>query len=329
MQAPKPVNLLPGVPLIDSPFFDDIFPASNPDAETKRIADDLREKGFAVFDFPDPEIGRLCDEITARHRPSAERLAAWREGKAELRNQDAWQSDENVKRIALNPKVMAILDKIYGRPSFAFQTLNFSVGSQQKPHSDSTHFSTSPEGFMCGVWVALEDIDYDNGPLIYYPGSHRWPHYNNEHIGVNAWEQPTRAGHGTQYQKLWDALIEQRQAKPERFTAKKGQAIIWHARLMHGGDKQNDPMRSRFSQVTHYYFEGCSYYTPLYSDPFYGNIFFREMSDIATGKAIPNMVSGHNVPQWFIAQAKYHGPMGAIKYKLSQMKQALLGKKKG
>jgi len=37
MQAPKTVNLLPGVPLIDSPFFDEIIPQSNPHAETRRI----------------------------------------------------------------------------------------------------------------------------------------------------------------------------------------------------------------------------------------------------------------------------------------------------
>ena len=30
---------------------------------------------------------------------------------------------------------------------------------QQAAHSDALHFSSEPEGFMCGVWVALEDID--------------------------------------------------------------------------------------------------------------------------------------------------------------------------
>src|SRR4030095_4362397 len=69
MHAPMPGNLLPGVPLIDSPFFDRIFPLSNPDAQTRRIAEDLRDEGFAVFDFPDPEIDRLCEEIKTRHAP--------------------------------------------------------------------------------------------------------------------------------------------------------------------------------------------------------------------------------------------------------------------
>jgi ectoine hydroxylase-related dioxygenase (phytanoyl-CoA dioxygenase family) len=36
---------------------------------------------------------------------------------------------------------------------------------------------------MCGVWVALEDIDMGNGPLIYYPGSHRVPEVTMKELG--------------------------------------------------------------------------------------------------------------------------------------------------
>src|SRR5262245_34862384 len=127
-------NPLPGVPLIDNPFFDRLFPALNADAETKRIALDLRDKGFAVLDFPDAEIGRLAEEIKTRHAPSQEKLAAWRAGGAELRKQDGWREDPNVKRVAVNARILQILETIYGRPAFAFQTLNFAVGSQQPPH---------------------------------------------------------------------------------------------------------------------------------------------------------------------------------------------------
>jgi hypothetical protein len=309
--------------LIDSPFFERLFPLSAPDPETQRIARDMRANGFAVLDFPDPDIDRLCADVRARHTPSPEKLVAWRAGTADLRNQDAWQADENVRRVATNPRILEILGKLYGRPAVPFQTLNFAVGTQQPAHSDSVHFSSSPDGFMCGVWLALEDIDADNGPLIYYPGSHRWPHYGNEHLGVNAWHQPRRGAHAGAYRRLWDELIAQHQARPERFTAKKGQAIIWHARLLHGGDKQNDPMRSRFSQVTHYYFRDCSYYTPQDSDPFYGNIFFRQITDIATGNEVPNMVSGHKVPFWFLGQAIYHGPIGWIMLPLSRLKRRM------
>ena len=308
MDPSSSANPLPGVPLIDSPFFERVFPLSNPDSETQRIAHDLRENGFAVFDFPDTDIDRLCREVRTRHAPAEEKLEAWRAGRIDLRNQDAWRIDANVKRIATNSRVLDILEKAYGRPAFAFQTLNFAVGSQQPAHSDSVHFSSSPDGFMCGVWLALEDIDADIG---------------NEHLGINAWHLPRRGAHGNAYRKLWDELIALKGAKPERFTAKKGQAIVWHARLLHGGDKQNDPMRSRFSQVTHYYFRGCCYYTPQDSDPFYGNIFFRQLTDIATGEDVPNMVSGHKVPFWFLGQAIYHGPIGWLMLPLSRLKRSV------
>ncbi len=40
------------------------------------------------------------------------------------------------------------------------------------------HFNSIPQRFMCGVWVAMEDIAPDNGPLHYYPGSHKLPFYD-------------------------------------------------------------------------------------------------------------------------------------------------------
>ena len=36
---------------------------------------------------------------------------------------------------------------------------------------------------MVGIWVALEDVDEECGPLVYYPGSHKLPIYLNEHVG--------------------------------------------------------------------------------------------------------------------------------------------------
>jgi len=58
------------------------------------------------------------------------------------------------------------------------------VGTHQPFHADSVHFRSVPERFMCGVWVALEEIDDDNGPLEHFAGPHRLPIYVNEHIGA-------------------------------------------------------------------------------------------------------------------------------------------------
>jgi ectoine hydroxylase-related dioxygenase (phytanoyl-CoA dioxygenase family) len=174
---------------------------------------------------------------------------------------DAWHIDENVRALALSPPMLALLEHLYGRKPLPFQTLNFYRGTQQPPHSDTIHFNSMPEGFMCGVWVALEDMDMDNGPLIYYPGSHKLPELRMQDAGV-----PGSSDHYPDYEKMIAEQIERHGLRPEYGTIKKGQALIWSANLLHGGSLQRDMSRTRHSQVTHYFFEGCRYWTPMLSD---------------------------------------------------------------
>ena len=182
-------NPLPGVPPVESPFFDQIAQAEEWDEETLRVARDLRDKGYAVIDFPAADIDALAEGIIAELTPRYDFEGWRREGHARregLRVQDAWETSELVRRVAAEPRILDLLSRLYGRRAFPFQTLNFPVGTQQDAHSDSMHFSSVPERFMCGVWLALEDIDEGNGALEYYPGSHKLPIYTNEHIGVCA-----------------------------------------------------------------------------------------------------------------------------------------------
>ena len=57
------------------------------------------------------------------------------------------------------------------------------------------------------------------------------------------------------------------QLEPAYGEINRGEALIWHANLLHGGAPTRVPGRSRHSQVTHYFFEGCRYYTPMESTP--------------------------------------------------------------
>jgi hypothetical protein len=58
--------------------------------------------------------------------------------------------------------------------------------------------------------------------------------------------------------------------------------------------------RTRHSQVTHYYFEDCCYYTPLESYPMSGRILFREPDDVSTGRKRINQAAGKPVSSTFI-----------------------------
>ncbi|HVV05301.1 MAG TPA: phytanoyl-CoA dioxygenase family protein, partial [Puia sp.] len=134
-----------------------------------------------------------------------------------------------------------------------FQTINFVYGSNQRAHSDSIHMTTYPLGYLIAVWIALEDTSPDNGPLFYYPGSHRLPYLLNSDF--NEGETSLLLGNKdyVDYEDRIEEQIKQQSLRPEVFLAKKGDILIWHANLIHGGMPVKDPSLTRKSMVIHYY----------------------------------------------------------------------------
>ena len=293
-----PLTLFPGVPLIESPVFSSIIDRMDLNENERRIAVDLNRDGYAVFDFPDSEIDARIARIRARFSPEFGINDADPDAEKTPvvgRIQDGWQFDEDVRAIASNEAVLDLLSRLYGRRAFPFQTLNFPVGTQQHAHTDIVHFSSVPERFMCGVWLAMEDIDRGAGPLCYVPGSHKWPVISNTMIGRRGWQKDLDSAQ-VPYHDAWNALIADRQATTETFMARKGQALIWCANLLHGGSPQTDPTKTRWSQVTHYFFDDCVYYTPAFSDEPLGRLQLRQIVNVADGTEKPNTYLGEEIP---------------------------------
>ncbi len=178
---------------------------------------------------------------------------------------DAWLDNPHVSALATAPLVMEVLHELFGRAPLPFQTLNFEYGTQQDAHSDALHFNSEPAGFLCAVWVALEDVDLDNGPVFYLPGSHEiFP------VTTAALER------GVRYDESYRQSMTPRAElpAPSLGTLRRGQAMVWSGDLVHGGMPIRVPGRTRQSQVTHYFFEGCRYWVPKLSEP--GAVLWRE-----------------------------------------------------
>src|SRR5689334_14032123 len=157
--------------------------------EAEQLAQFERD-GFVVIDGACPP--ELVDSVRGEidpllHDDWDQRARAERDGVTYFRyaasEQDltwdrllnAWKVCDGVRELALMKPLLEIVEGLHGRRVKPFQTLNFPIGTQQPAHADSFHFQSNPNGYMCGVWVALEDMDMDNGPLVYYPGSHKLP----------------------------------------------------------------------------------------------------------------------------------------------------------
>ena len=290
-------DLLPGVPLIESPLFGASLDELDLTEEERRVAHDLHDRGYAVMDFPDPDIESRADRIK---QAVAERLSIELEnpdvvrGAGDLRIQDGWKFDRDIRAVATNEAVLALLERLYGRPAFPFQTLNFPVGTQQHLHSDAIHFSSVPERFMCGVWLALEDVQAGSGALTYIPGSHKWPIVTNTMIGRKGYGARTSSAQAP-FEAAWAAMVAASPQQPESFLARKGQALIWTANLLHGGSPRTDPSLTRWSQVTHYYFDDCVYYTPAFSGEGFDRLDLRAVVDACTDEIRPNQRFGERI----------------------------------
>ena len=214
------------------------------------------------------------------------------------RTQDAWNQFPVVGDIATAARVLETLQMLYQRDPIPFQTLNFRVATQQRAHSDTIHFNTLPHGFMCGVWVALENADADNGPLFYYPGSQRLPVFHLDDLGLEPNGEPNDDDSSTyaRYEDRIGQILDKSAYRLRQAHLKKGQALIWSANIFHGGSKLLDPARTRKSQVTHYYFPGCIYYTPLLSSPMQQRWTLRQVADIRTRQRVPEYAGAGTAP---------------------------------
>ena len=102
---------------------------------------------------------------------------------------------------------------------------------------------------------------------------------------------------------------------------RKGQTLIWAANLFHGGCPVRDPNRTRHSQVTHFYFDGCRYYTPFYSDLFLERVRWRDVVNIASGEVVPHFYNGR-----LVEPPKPQPPPPGIKEQLfHKLKQTSIG----
>ena len=248
---------LPSSPWIESDAFQSHLQTIGADAETAALAKALHERGFAVIDLGEA-ASALCDRAVAETEPY------FADARTQ-RVQDAWRRSGAVRALAASSRLSGLLSAVYGRKAFPFQTLNFQRGSQQDVHADTIHFHCEPAGFMCGVWIALEDIQPGCGPLSYYPGSHKLPVMTMRGAGVNR-ADPDPDDYGRYYLKAVSERLDHGGFTPRDALLRKGQALIWVANLAHGGSAIARPDSTRRSLVVHFFFEDCVYHTPLVSD---------------------------------------------------------------
>jgi phytanoyl-CoA hydroxylase len=155
-----------------------------------------------------------------------------------------------IRRVALSPKLHKVNSQLLGGAPLICNSLNFERGSQQAFHIDTWYMPPPVDNKMVVASITIDDVDADNGPIAFYPGSHLIPPYRFSDGRLN--EIPAES---PQCRAYLQREIAARGLKEVEFHGKSGDVFIWHAQLLHGGRPIRDLNRTRQSLVVHYWRE--------------------------------------------------------------------------
>ena len=168
-------------------------------------------------------------------------------------------------QVLKHPGLLHWIRLLMEREPKPLQTIMAHKGSQQGAHSDSIHMTTYPIGYLSAAWIAFEDIHPDSGPLVFYPGSHRFPYVFSKDVGISEadFKKHGYSSYAEKYEPYIRRVVEERHIEPHHFHAKKGDVLIWHANLIHGGSMRRNVQLSRKSLVCHFFVKGAFVYHDL------------------------------------------------------------------
>jgi ectoine hydroxylase len=227
------------------------------DLETWVSGGYLRIDGYLPRDRVDAinaNLERLIEEGTVGYHYRGRRVT------------DAFRHSQPIRDALTDPELARLLGFLMGRDVRLFQTINFFEGSEQPVHSDAFHMTTEPKGYLVGAWIALEDIDSEAGPVVYYPGSHRLPYLMSEDLGLRS-TPLTIPEKDAAYAERVAELAEGSGIEPVEFTASAGDLLLWHANLLHGGRPVRREGATRRSLVAHYFADGALCYHEVTERP--------------------------------------------------------------
>jgi Phytanoyl-CoA dioxygenase (PhyH) len=174
-----------------------------------------------------------------------------------------------VDALLRDPAMTELVSVLLGAEALPFQTIIGHKGSEQRAHSDAIHMTTYPLGYLAAAWLAFEDIAPDSGPVVYYPGSHRLPYVFSDDVGISAqaYRELGYRPYHERYEPRIAELIAAHGLEARAFTPRKGDVLVWHANMLHGGAPRARAGSSRRALVCHYFARGCVTYHDLAATP--------------------------------------------------------------
>ena len=170
------------------------------------------------------------------------------------------QPQREVGRIArhflLDSRLGPVLTDLFGEAPVGVQTMFYfkPPGARgQELHQDNFYLRVKP-GTCMAAWLAVDDVDMENGGMKVVPGSHR------EDVAC-----PQKADPTVSFTKDYVPVPEGMQAVP--CDMKAGDVLFFNGSLIHGSTPNTSPTRFRCSLIAHYVPQGSQELSEWYQSP--------------------------------------------------------------
>ena len=176
---------------------------------------------------------------------------------------DLYLLSDLVRETVIAGRISHILEALLDAPPVICNSLTFEYGSQQPDHFDTWYMPSRVLNGMVASWIAIDPVTDTNGPLRYYPGSHKIKPFAmnpegltlQQRILARSRDKPDYVQKFGEFREYIDRELKARKIeKPVVFHAQPGDLLIWHSQLFHGGVPITDGYtHTRKALVTHYH----------------------------------------------------------------------------
>ena len=192
-------------------------------------------------------LDRYIGEVVP-HLPEGDAFYEDRTRPETLKQLNRMQQDPYFAAILSHPRWKSTAESLLGEPASAHgaEWFNKPPGTDHAtpPHQDNFYFCFTPPRVLT-MWLALDDVDVENGCLRYIPGSHLRgirPHNRTKTLGFS--------------QGISDYGANDFSAEAA-IAARPGDLLIHHGNTIHRADPNRSPVRHRRSFAIVFQGESC------------------------------------------------------------------------
>lgn len=134
---------------------------------------------------------------------------------------------------------------LLGESGTVVQSMYFEGNPSTWAHQDTYYLDSEQLGRMTAAWIALEDIAPGAGRFFVYPRSHK------VELAENRAELNIASNHSV-YKNLVVETLRRQGFECRAPALRKGDALFWNSRTIHGSLETREPHYSRSSVTAHY-----------------------------------------------------------------------------